>query len=261
MRIRFLMAALGGLALAAPAAAQKTEDQAKLIFTVGLTYTGGADLWSVSGQPILRPAIGSDTVALARAISGSIGVDFSGMYFPKPALGFVGEAFFMGGGLQDQCTVTSANPDPRTGEICSDIDASSNPSSSVLMSVGAVFRGAADKKISPYARAQVGILISNFSPVRTDGTLSTGDIFVVYDDPSNTSVTPAFVFGAGATMPLGKGWQARVEGRDNVVEFATVTGPTGAGDSSPDTANKWMNLWSILVGVDVVLEKKRGHRY
>ena len=67
MRIRLAVLALAGLALATPAAAQKTEDQARLIFTVGLTYTGSSDLWSVSGQPILRPAIGSDTVDLSRA--------------------------------------------------------------------------------------------------------------------------------------------------------------------------------------------------
>ena len=183
------------------------------------------------------------------------------MYFPKPALGFVGEAFFMGIGLQDQCSVTNAFPDPRTEDICNDIDGGSKSSSAVLLSVGPVFRAAAASVISPYARAQVGMLISNLSPIRTEGTVSTGDIFIVYDDPSSTRVTPGFVFGAGATAVLGKGWQLRIEGRDNLVEIATVAGPTGAGDANPAIVNTWKNLFSIVLGVDVVLEKKRGHRY
>jgi hypothetical protein len=261
MRIRFVVLGLAALALARPAAAQKTEDQARLIFTVGLSYTGSSDLWSVTGQPILRPAIGSDTVDITRDIGGSIGMVFSGMYFPKPSLGFVGEAFFMGIGLHDQCTVTSFFPDPRTEDICSDIDGHSKSSSAVLLSAGPVLRAASSQEISPYVRAQVGMLISNLSPVRTEGTVSTGDIFVVYDDPSSTRVTLGFVFGAGATAVLGKGWQARLEARDNLVEIATVAGPTGAGDANPEIVNQWKNLFSIVLGVDVVLEKKRGHRY
>lgn len=261
MRTRLAVMALAGLALATPAAAQKTEDQARLIFTVGVSYTGSSDLWSVTGQPILRPAIGADTMDLARDIGGSLGLIFSGMYFPKPSLGFVGEAFFMGIGLEDQCTVTNAFPDPRTEQVCSSINGEAKSSSAVLLSAGPVFRAGGDQVISPYARAQVGMLISNLSPIRTEGTLSTGDIFVVYDDPSSTRVTLGFVFGGGATVVLGKGWQLRAEARDNLVQIATVAGPTGAGDANPDIVNAWKNLFSIVLGVDVVLEKKRGHRY
>ena len=271
MRVRVLFAALTGLLLATPAAAQKTEDEARLMFTVGLSYTGGTDLWAVSGQPILHapPAAGSDSVDLARTISGSVGLVFSGMYFPKPALGLVGEAFFMGIGLKDQCQTSSAFPTTRTNEICGDINGSSNRSSAVLLSVGAVARIGGNQPISPYARAQVGAADQQPEPDPDERQRPWSPIPWAIRRSSRPCLRRPvqhpcdawFVFGGGATAVLGKGWQLRVEGRDNLVQIATVAGPTGAGDTFPDVVNVWKNLFSVIIGVDVVLEKKRGHRY
>jgi hypothetical protein len=271
MRIRHLVTAIVALAGATPAAAQKTQDEARLMFTVGLTYTWGTDLWAVSGQPILHapPASGSDTVDLSRSIGGAPGLVFSGMYFPKPAFGLVGEAFFMGIGLKDQCQPSSPFPTERTQEICNSIDGASNRSSAVLLSVGGVARIGGNQTFSPYARGQVGLLFSNLSPIAMSGatvvtdSLGTSEILsaVIYEDPSTTRVTPAFVLGGGVTAVLGKGWQLRVEARDNIVEIATVGGPTPAGNTNPEIINQWKNLFSIMIGADVVLEKKRGHRY
>lgn len=273
MRTRTMLVALGGLALATPALAQKTEDEARLVFTMGLAYTGGSDLWSVEDQPINTPGVGFDEVNLARSINGSLGALFSGMYFPKPSLGFTGEVFFMGVGLEDQCQVVTATPNPRTVEVCDDIDGASKSSSAVLLSVGAVLRAGSNQVVSPYVRANVGLLVSNLSPILTSGevvvidTLPNGEItsellqVVIYDDASSTRVTPGFVFGAGFTTVLGKGWQLRTEVRDNLVQIATVAGPTSPGDDSPEIVNQWKNLFSIVIGADVVLEKKRGRRY
>ncbi len=270
MRTPILLAALGALAAATPAAAQKTEDEARLVFTMGLTYTGGSDLWTVEDQPILVPGSGFDLIDLDRNIRGSVGVLFSGMYFPKPALGFAGEVFFMGIGLGDKCTVASPTPNPRTEQLCSSIDGATKSSSAVLMSVGPVLRAGADQPISPYIRAQVGLLFSNLSPISTSGTVVVTDPgtgaseylqYVVYTDPSSTRITPGFVLGGGVTTVLGKGWQLRAEVRDNLVQIATVAGPTSPGSDDPEIVNDWKNLWSIVLAADIVLEKKRGRRY
>lgn len=269
MRTPILLAVLGALVLASPAVAQKTEDQARLVFTMGLTYTGGSDLWSVQGQPLaVVPGPGYDLVDLSRNTTGSLGMIFSGMYFPKPALGFVGEAFFMGIGLEDQCATASPAPDARTQQVCADIDGATKSSSAVLLSFGPVLRAGADQPISPYIRAQVGLLFSNLSPVEMSGSTidSNGEVQVlIYDDPSSTRITAGFVFGGGMTTGLGKGWQLRAEVRDNLVQIATVAGPTEYNgtsiSSSPEIVNQWKNLWSIVVGADIVLEKKRGRRY
>jgi len=101
-------------------------------------------------------------------------------------------------------------------------------------------------------------------PVATSGTVVVGGeefTVVVYEDPSNTRVTLGFVFGAGVTTAIGKGWQLRAEVRDNLVQIATVAGPTAPGVDDPEIVNEWKNLWSFVIGADIVLEKKRGRRY
>ena len=266
MRTPLVLAVAGALVLAQPASAQKTEDEARLVFTMGLTYTGGTDLWTVEDQPILVPGTGFDLIDIDRNITGGIGVLFSGMYFPKPSLGFVGEVFFTGVGLEDACQTSSPTPSDRTKEVCGSIDGATKSSSAVLLSVGPVFRAAADQPISPYVRAQVGLLFSNLSTIATAGTVVDPDTreifqFVVYDDPSSTRITAGFVFGGGFSAVLGKGWQLRAEVRDNLVQIATVNGPTEPGSDAPEIVNKWTSLWSVLIGADIVLEKKRGHRY
>lgn len=269
MRAPFVLTVLSGLAFAMPADAQKTEDEARLVFTMGISYTGGTDLWSVQDQPVLVLPTGFDLISLDRNISGGIGVIFSGMYFPKPALGFVGEVFFMGIGLEDQCAIASSTPTARTEQLCSSIDGATNSSSTVMLSLGPILRAGADQPISPYVRAQVGLLFNNLSPIAMSGTILVADSTgggeylqsVVYTAPSSSQVTVGFVFGGGATAVIGKGWQLRAEVRDNLAQFATVTGPTAPGDDTPVVVNEWKNLWSIVLGADIVLEKKRGHRY
>lgn len=270
MRASLILVVLGTVAIAQPAGAQKTEDEARLVFTMGVTWTGGTDLWSVQDQPVLVPGTGFDLIDLDRNVSGGIGVLFSGMYYPKPALGFVGEVFFTGTGTKDACSTVGATPNPRTQELCNSINGSTRPGSAVLVSVGPILRVGADQPISPYVRGQVGLLFSNISPVATEGTIVVTDSatggteglqYVVYEDPSNTRVTVGFVLGAGLTTVLGKGWQLRAEVRDNLVQMATVGGPTNPGGVDPVIVNQWKSLWSIVLAADIVLEKKRGRRY
>jgi len=268
MGTRTILAVLGGMAIATPAPAQKTQDEPRLVFTMGVAYTGGSDLWTVENQPILVPGTGFNELNLGRSISGSFGIVFSGTYFPKPGLGFVGEAFFIGVGLDDQCQVVTQPPDPRAAEVCGNINGSSKSSSAVLLSVGPVLRAGGNQALSPYLRAQVGLLISNLSPITMQGEVSTPQgafEVVIYDDPSSTRVTPGFVFGGGFTTALGKGWQLRMEVRDNLVRIATVAGPTEYTGTivsdEPEIVNQWKNLFSLVIGADVVLEKKRGRRY
>lgn len=263
---RSLAGLLGMLFLTTPAFAQATADQATLVFTVGFGYTGSTDLWSVEDQPILRPApgVGSDSISIDRRVGGSLGVLFGGIYFPKDNLGLAAEAFFLGIGVQDQCHVSSENPTQRIIDLCEDIDGHEKSSSAVLFTVGPVFRAWGHNRISPYARVQLGFLFSNLSTIRTDGFVpdSMGAGLVpVYDDEKSTRITPGFVFGAGATAAVGKGYQLRMEVRDNYVGLSTVAGPTIAGDLHPEVETEYHHLWSVLIGFDVVLEKKRGRRY
>ena len=274
MRTRMLLATLGALALAAPAAAQSTKDEARLVFTMGLAYTGGSDLWSVEDQPILTPGVGFDEVDITRRINGSLGLAFSGMYFPKPSYGFSGEVFFMGVGLGDECAVATANPDPRTVDICNAIDGSSKSSSAVMMSIGGVLRASPDREISPYIRASIGLLFSNLSPILTSGTI----IVVDSTDPNNPFEEQVQVRGVRRSRPARASRRGSssapasprcsARGGSSGPRCATTwcrsprwRAPRRRACDSPQVVNEWKNLFSIIIGADVVLEKKRGRRY
>jgi hypothetical protein len=192
------------------------------------------------------------------------------MYFPEPAFGLVGEVFFMGIGTEDGCSPATATPNPRTQQLCNSINGTKKSSSAVLLTLGPMLRAGANQVVSPYVRGQIGLLFSNLDPITTTGTVIVTDSasgisqdfgYVVYEDATNTRVTVGFVVGAGLTTVLGKGWQLRAEVRDNLVQIATVTGPTNPGVVDPVIVNEWKNLWSIVLAADIVLEKKRGRRY
>ncbi len=261
MRIGLLLGllALGGTTLAG---AQATRDQARLVFTVAGAFTGRSSLWEVAGQPVARRSTGLDTLDLQRRIRSTLGLMFSGMYFPRDVLGLGVEAFLIGIGFVDDCRITSLGaPDPRTQDLCGSIDGQEKSASAVLVSAGPVFRVNSRRTISPYFRVQPGLVVASQSPIRTEGTLDTGDRFIVYRDEKTTRITPGVVFGLGMTAQVGKGYQLRWEIRDNYVGLATVEGPTARDGALPSFQTSYKHLWSVVVGFDVVLERRRGRRY
>ena len=74
-------------------------------------------------------------------------------------------------------------------------------------------------------------------------------------------VGPAFAIGVGTTTPIGRGFQFRWELRDNIVGIQRVTGATPDGNFDPPHGIGFKHLFSIMAGVDLVLERHRGRRY
>ena len=264
---RTTLAALTALAvLAVPAAAQATRDQARLVFTIFGAYNGGGDLWDVGVQPVRFPGFDPsevDSLALSRKLDAGIGIGLSATYFPGQVIGYIGEVSLLGVGYQDGCELISP-PTNATGEVaCGGLDGAEKDASMVLLSVGIVARAMSQKVISPYFRAGVGIGIGSQSSLRmlapTDG--AQGEVFVVYDDDTNTRVTPALLVGAGVTAQISPGLQLRVEARDNYTGFAAVTGPTVIDGRVPPYETQYQHIWTASIGVDIVLERKRGRRY
>ena len=93
MRIPDLVAAAAVLlaAHAIPAAAQRTGDRARLVFTVSGGYVQGRGLWTVTGQPVQQSVDDTtsivDRYSINRSIKGTLAAGFSGTYYPggRPA--------------------------------------------------------------------------------------------------------------------------------------------------------------------------------
>jgi hypothetical protein len=276
-----LAAAVSATPITTPLAAQRTRDQSTLVITLMPGFVWGSDLWSVDRQPIFASP-GSpdpltdppvfDTLALKREIRSSIAMSFAATYFPGANIGFTGEAVLLGVGYRDTCRLV-ASTQPRPREICTDppggINNFEKAATAVVVSAGAIGRINSRKRLSPYARLGGGVLVSNQSSLRTigtdfpDGSDPDGapvDV-IVYDDDRSTRFTPALLLGLGFTAQLSPGFQLRWEARDNVVGVRAVTAATTTDGTIPPSELRFKHLPSVFIGIDVVLERRRGRRY
>ncbi|MCI0371125.1 MAG: hypothetical protein L0214_07010 [candidate division NC10 bacterium] len=255
--------AVAGILLAAQAGsaeAQRTGDRARLVFTVSGALVDGQGLWAVDRQPISGP-VQTDTLVLQRGIQTDFGVGFSGAYFPAEHLGFTADAFLLGVGYSDTCRPARPIAFDRNAQVCDFIDTHDRPASAVTLDVGLIYRVASREFISPFVRGTVGLLFANQSPLALDGVAQDGEGVAIYLDPDQSRVTPSFALGLGTTVVLGKAYHLRWEVRDHIVRIDRVTGPTALNGALPPNESSYKHLFSVLVGLDVILERQRGRRY
>lgn len=260
--IALLLAAGGG-----PLAAQATRDQARIAFTLSLGYVGRKSLWTVDKQPVFDAPLPADTLALGRNIRPAVTIGFAGSYFPGEHLGYVGEAYLLGLGFEDSCHLAYASGSMRNSQACSSINTGEKASTAVAVNGGVVYRVASRAIVSPYARVAAGLIFSTQSSVRMIGEFPSVDNpgeladAVIYPDNQDSRISPTAVLGLGFTSPMGRGYQVRWEIRDNIAAVRTVTAGTVEDGTPPPTATRIKHLISFNIGFDVVLERRRGHRY
>jgi hypothetical protein len=268
MRIRRLLfeltAAIGAGASPAVALAQKTGDQSTLVFTISLGAVTGSELWSISPQPVqfINPA---DTFALERKIRPMLAVGFGGTYFPGKNIGFTVEGFLIGLGFENSCRHLFSSGASATIQACQSIQGEGGAATSAILSAGTIFRLNSRKLISPYGRVNAGLALSNQSSLRTTGEFintsgQVTDLFIYVDD-HNSRVDPAFALGVGFTAAVAKGYNLRWEVRDNITGIQRVTSPIPVAGFVPPHERVFKHLFSMTIGFDVVLERRRGRRY
>jgi hypothetical protein len=260
MRIR--IAAAAGLLLltqAAPLAAQRTGDQARLVFTISGSVLDSKGLWAVSGQNA-DFGLGQGTVDLARSIGSNFGASLAGSYFPKSRIGLTAEALVIDFGYNDSCRA-SPNGSPTVQQACEDINVRGRSAAAIAVSVGGIFRVASREFISPFARIGAGVLVTNQSSLLMQGQADDGSFVFLYDDETRTRVRPALQIGVGTTVVLGRGYHLRAEVRDNIMGVVRATGPTPALGDIPPHETTYKHLFGVMIGLDVILERSRGRRY
>lgn len=267
MRIRRLGALIAVLVAAQAGSlhAQASGDRSQLVFTVSGAYIQGRGLWTVGNQPIAQTIDDTlpttDNYVLSRSIKRTFGAGFSGIYYPGESVGITGDAFLLGLGFDDACRLTPPVESSANQFICDDIDEQEKSAAAATLSVGAVVRMFSREMISPFVRANIGLLFSNQSSVLTQGTTPSNALFTIYEDSKRTRVSPSFALGVGATTPLSRGYHLRWEVRDNIVGIERVTGPVAQRGQEPPHGRSYKHLFSVLIGIDVVLERSRGRRY
>jgi hypothetical protein len=277
---------LVGLALLAAvnAARAQTPDQPNLILTISGGWLTGGDLWSVGRQPApVQTSAGFtwDTLALARRMRPGFAATLTATYFRTPYLGWTAEVGFFGIGTEARCAPVvpfKTDPDAKNTQACQYLQGE-NLRGSAAGFLGGVILRATRGGPQPFVRVAAGpaILGSSFvemaAPVLVQGidaathlpTLSRGTLFLM-TEKSRRSVSWMLSVGVGAMLPLGPGYQLRFEARDIIVPLPIATGaapPDTTGEHPPyaPVGTRIMHVPTITVGLDVVLEKKRGRRY
>lgn len=259
------------LLLASPAAAQ-TSPQPTIVLTISGGVVTGHGLWTVERQPLCILGGGGacsgtyDTLRIARSISPSLILGASGTYFPWPHLGFHAEISYLGLPIDDTCTPVRLFPDPpnqRAQQMCDNLTATKGTGGAISMFVGATLRAASSKAISPYARFNIGMV--NLSSSTTEVVGAYVDAAGVQERQIIEDINGAgssFMLGAaaGLTAPIGTGYQLRVEVRDIVNSLTRVTGPANDLAIAP-TESRYFHHFGLVLGLDIVLERKRGRRY
>jgi hypothetical protein len=253
----------------APARAQQRSEPRLFVTMFGGVSTGFS-LWQVAKQPLtvleLNDPTQIDTLQLSRDVQSGISLGASATYFPSPHLGFTGEIFYMGLGLDDGCRFVYAASlaGYANDQACSNIVARGGGAATIAFTVGAMYRVAPRGFAAPYVRLQAGVA-TRYTPTAemvgdfTDENGITRTRLIIAD-PSHSKVHPTAVGGVGVLVPVGPGYQVGLELRDNLLFIEKVAGPADALAVAP-TETVLKHSASLLVRFDIVLEHKRGRRY
>lgn len=256
-----------GLALVTPIstatlAAQATNDESRLTVGVIGGWIGGGALWSVT-QPMFAVGNLVDQFALERKLRSNITISGQLSYFPRPNFGWTGEVSFIGIGSTDSCVLEVDNNDPFNQAACQAINGRDRAASGVSLSGGVVLRPVSRGDIQPYVRANVGLALVPRSTTAMTAFFGEDDQFalLLYDEDESRAAKPLGALSLGIATAGNSGYQFRVEARATAIQLEVVDGPAPDASRDPVVGSKWVILPSISVGMDIVLEKRRGRRY
>jgi hypothetical protein len=258
-------------AFVTPVRAQ-TPDHSNLVLTIVGGVVTGHPLWTIDRQPFcLLNGSGAcsgfyDTLQLRRSITSSVSIGASATYFPWPHLGFHAELSYLGLPIDDTCTPVSpyvSDPDQKHQQICENLSGQSGSGGAISVFAGVTVRAAPGRAFSPFLRGSVGVVNLSGSTVEVIGDYVDGtgqNARQVISDQTPRRVSPMFGAAVGFTTPLSPGYGFRLEVRDIMTALDRVTGPANDLTVAP-IASRYYHHIALMLGLDVVLERKRGRRY
>jgi len=250
----------------------QTGDESNLVLTIVGGVVTGHPLWTIDRQPFcLLNSSGScsglyDTLRLSRSITSSVAIGAAATYFPWPHVGFHGEISYIGLPMDDACTNVApyvSDPDQRHQQICENLSGQSSPGGAISLFAGVTLRTATRRAFSPYLRASVGFVSLARSTVEVVGDYVDGTGAKerqMISDQTPRRLTPMFGAAVGFTAPISPGYGFRLEVRDIITSLDRAIGPASDLTVAP-IASRAYHHFALMLGLDVVLERKRGRRY
>lgn len=252
------------LAFAAPASGQETGDESRLVFNVGIGWASGGDLWTVPNQPVLD-ILAVDTFNLSRSMSETWAAGMSGTYYKGAHLGIGVDLLLVNLRYNDSCQLAFATGSQSNADACQSINGSGQSALSSQITGTLIYRFASRSPVSPYVRANVGIMVANLNTTRLSGFYVNEDDLTVelpiYTNSDQTRISPVGAIGAGVTFAIARAYHLRIEARGSSYTLNAVTGPNPSIGAEANTEAKRKTQLTLMVGVDLLLERSRGRRY
>ncbi len=259
MRFAILATAL---VLVSPLAAQ-TGDQSRLVVGISAGWTGGTDLWSVPEQPITAIGQTNDRFALQRRLRSNIAMSGQVTFFPRNHLGITGEVGYLGLGTADSCQLLTNTGDFTNEAACQAVNLLERSASAVNVLGGITLRAFSRGAIQPYARVLGGIVLAPRSTIELApvfGELQ-NTALRIYETENEAEVKPAGALAIGLATSPNAGTQFRIEARGTWTRLSVVDGPSAREGLVPPNSTRWIMVPTVMIGFDIVLEKRRGRRY
>ena len=249
----------------AAALAAQTNDESRLILGISAGYVGSVFLWDVPSQPIASTFDSPDRFHLRRESHTDLSVSGQLTYFRGPHVGFTGEFTYLGIGNSDACTVVEDGGDLGLVAACNALQGAQGSAAATLVQGGLVWRPLARSFLQPYAKALAGAAFTPTSTIQMQSNYGAlGDtalILTIYQDDGWHAIRPTWTAAVGLSTAPGSGYQLHVEARESWLPMGVITGATSGQGFVPPHRTVIKAFPSILVGFDVVLEKRRGRRY
>lgn len=248
------------------ATAQASHDESRLIVGAGFGWIGGTDLWSVNRQPI-RTAPESDQtdyLDIKRSVQPSVSISAQGIYFKGPHLGYAAEFTYLGLGTSDACAVSAGtSPYITSQEACQGLNGLERPASAVSLMGGAVLRPFSHSWIQPYFRGMVGAALvpRNTLEVASEFGTDLENRIQIYEGDNSRVARPSWLAGIGIATAPDAGYQFQAEFRESWIQMPIVTGTTVYQGFTPPSKLALKRFPSILISINIVLERRRGRRY
>jgi hypothetical protein len=259
-----LVAIAAALTTATPAAAQ-ARGAPNLVLTMYGGASGGHALWTIDRQTLIYGGSTSnppDTVRLSRNVTSAITAGAMVSLYSSAHVGLNVDVSYRGFGFDDTCAPIALQATPSNNSVlCSNVSASGNTGSVIAVSGGVIVRVAPRGAVTPYARLAASLANTTLSTLAVAAPEAAGGvprIVVADDDPRRTSF--GLALAAGITTPVGTGYQFRLELRDHVAALEQLDGAANALGTAPSSV-KLFHHFGLILGLDVVLEQRRGRRY
>lgn len=240
-----------------------------LILSIYGGVSAGYPLWTLERQPMRGDgAQAPDTVRLSRNVNSSLTAGVLGTLFTSTHFGFSIEAAFRTFSFDDSCTpAVPFQPDSdingyRNDRACNNISASGASGSVLAVTAGSIFRLGSRSALNPYFR---GALSYSYTTLSSVAMAQPGDLLgdvtpLLIGDHSPRRGSIGLLAAGGFMLPLGPGYQFRLEVRDHLNSLKVVDGNADASGTAPTRVRVFHHL-GLVMGLDIVLEQKRGRRY